>query len=179
MKSGYSGWSEIVSFTASNWELFSVPSHSGYPRCFGESNIPKKALNNDQKRPYFWIIQNCDFFRSKMTTIFLSFVKQKSLLKSRLTRSQKAQNWITIYVGMRPTSGLLRPKAPWPSATFRCARSTVRLGVCQRWAAYLHNSNKFLSQLACFLTRPESWLQGGFLLRQGRPKSIDFEHMKS
>ena len=42
-----------------------------------------------------------------MTTIFLSFVKQKwSLLKSRPTRSQKAQNSITIYVGMRPTSGI-------------------------------------------------------------------------
>ena len=39
-----------------------------------------------------------------MTAIFLSFVNQKSLLKSRLASSQKAQNWITIYVGMRPTS---------------------------------------------------------------------------
>ena len=46
-----------------------------------------------------------------MTTIFLSFVKQKSLLKSRLTRSQKAQNWITIYVGMRPTSGIHKIRA--------------------------------------------------------------------
>ena len=48
-----------------------------------------------------------------MRAIFLSFVKQKSLLKSRLARSQKAQNWITIiYVGMRPTSGMMMPPPP-------------------------------------------------------------------
>ena len=39
-----------------------------------------------------------------MTAIFLSFVKQKSLLKSRLERSENVENWITIYVCMRPTS---------------------------------------------------------------------------
>ena len=42
-----------------------------------------------------------------MRAIFLSFVKQKSLLKSRLERSENVENWITIYVCMRPTSGIL------------------------------------------------------------------------
>ena len=42
-----------------------------------------------------------------MRAIFLSFVKQKSLLKSRLERSENVENWITIYVCMRPTSGII------------------------------------------------------------------------